>query len=134
MVQLSVQPRLGPAHHLALGRALAPLREDGVLIVGSGSFTHNLHEYFRAAAARGSEPEWVSEFAEWFDRALAENRMDDLLRYREMAPYAERNHPTDEHLLPLYAALGAAGEKARAERLHKSSAGPVLQLDAYAFS
>ena len=134
VVQLSVQPRLGPAHHLALGRALAPLREDGVLIVGSGSFTHNLHEYFRAAAARGSEPEWVSEFAEWFDRALAENRMDDLLRYREMAPYAERNHPTDEHLLPLYAALGAAGEKARAERLHKSSAGPVLRLDAYAFS
>ena len=76
----------------------------------------------------------MSEFAEWFDRALAENRMDDLLRYREMAPYAERNHPTDEHLLPLYAALGAAGEKARAERLHKSSAGPVLRLDAYAFS
>ena len=111
VVQLSVQPRLGPAHHLALGRALAPLREDGVLIVGSGSFTHNLHEYFRAAAAGGSEPEWVSEFAEWFDRALAENRMDDLLRYREMAPYAERNHPTDEHLLPLYAALGRGRRK-----------------------
>jgi 4,5-DOPA dioxygenase extradiol len=134
VVQLSVQPRLDPAHHLALGRALAPLRDEGILIVGSGSFTHNLNEFFRAAATGGSEPEWESEFAEWFDRALAENRLDDLVRYRQLAPHAERNHPTDEHLLPLYVALGAAGDKPRAERLHKSSAGRVLRLDAYAFS
>jgi 4,5-DOPA dioxygenase extradiol len=132
VVQLSVQPRQGPAHHLALGRALRPLREQGVLIIGSGSFTHNLHEYFRAPA-NASEPEWVTQFADWFDHALAENRLDDLLRYRQLAPHAERNHPTDEHLLPLYTALGAAGERARAERLHISSAG-VLRLDAYAFS
>ena len=132
VVQLSVQPRQGPAQHLALGRALRPLREEGVLIVGSGSFTHNLPEYFREPAS-GSEPEWVTEFADWFDRALAENRTDDLLRYRQLAPHAERNHPTDEHLLPLYTALGAAGERPRAERLHVSSAG-VLRLDAYAFS
>ncbi|MGO9483939.1 MAG: DODA-type extradiol aromatic ring-opening family dioxygenase [Rhodomicrobium sp.] len=134
VVQLSVQPRLGPAHHLALGRALAPLREEGVLIVGSGSFTHNLHEFFRDPGASGSEPEWVTAFSDWFALALAENRLDDLLRYRELAPYAERNHPTDEHLLPLYAALGAAGGKARAERIHASSAAAVLRLDAYAFS
>ena len=75
----------------------------------------------------------MTQFADWFDHALGGNRLDDLLRYRQLAPHAERNHPTDEHLLPLYAALGAAGEKARAERLHISSAG-VLRLDAYAFS
>jgi 4,5-DOPA dioxygenase extradiol len=132
VVQLSVQPRQGPAHHLALGQALRPLREQGVLIIGSGSFTHNLQEYFRDPA-NASEPEWVTQFADWFDHALAESRLDDLLRYRQLAPHAERNHPTDEHLLPLYTALGAAGEKARAERLHVSAAG-VLRLDAYAFS
>ncbi len=127
-----MQPRQGPAQHLALGRAPRPLREEGVLIVGSGSFTHNLPEYFRGPAS-GSEPEWVTEFADWLDRALAGNRLDDLPRYRQLAPHAERNHPTDEHLLPLYTALGAAGEKPRAERLHVSSAG-VPRLDAYAFS
>ncbi|MGO9171109.1 MAG: DODA-type extradiol aromatic ring-opening family dioxygenase [Rhodomicrobium sp.] len=136
VVQLSVQPRLGPAHHLAVGRALKPLCEEGVLIIGSGSFTHNLYEYFHAPAPAGTggEPEWVTAFAAWFGRALAENRVDDLVRYREIAPYAEKNHPTEEHLLPLYVALGAAGEQARAQCLHQSSAGTVVRLDAYAFN
>ena len=134
VVQLSVQPRLGPAHHLAVGRALKALREEGVLIIGSGSFTHNLNEYFHGSAGTGGEPEWVTAFADWFGRALSENRVDDLVRYREIAPYAEKNHPTEEHLLPLYVALGAAGEQARAQCLHRSSAGTVVRLDAYAFS
>ena len=134
VVQLSVQTHLGPAHHLALGRALMPLREQGVLIVGSGSFTHNLYEYFHGrTGGGGGEPEWVTAFADWFGRALTQNRIDDLLRYRQIAPYAERNHPTEEHLLPLYAALGAAGRQAQARRLHGSTAGAVLRLDAYAF-
>ncbi len=132
VVQLSVQPHLGPAHHLAMGRALEPLRADDVLIVGSGSFNHNLREYFRNPAG-GPEPEWVTEFADWYGRALAENRLDDLVRYRELAPHAVRNHPEDEHLLPLYTALGAAGDKAHAQRIHQSSAGAALRLDAYSF-
>jgi len=131
-VQLSVQPHLGPAHHMALGRALAPLREDGVLIIGSGSFTHNLSEFFHGHAEQ--EPQWVTAFADWFSQALIENRSDDLLRYRQIAPFAEKNHPTEEHLLPLYVALGAAGEKAHAERLHHSTDRRVLRLDAYAFT
>ena len=133
VVQLSVQPHLGPAHHLAVGRALAPLRADEVLIVGSGSFNHNLQEFFRNQAS-GPEPEWVTAFADWFGLALAETRLDDLTRYRELAPFAARNHPEDEHLLPLYAALGAAGEGARAQRIHKSSAGTALRLDAFSFA
>jgi 4,5-DOPA dioxygenase extradiol len=133
VVQLSVQPHRGPAHHLAVGRALAPLREEGVLIIGSGGFTHNLHEYLRGAAS-GAEPEWVTEFADWFGHALTEHRLGDLPRYRELAPHPERNHPTDEHLLPLYTALGAGGGKPRIERIHASSEGTVLRLDAYAFT
>jgi 4,5-DOPA dioxygenase extradiol len=131
-VQLSVQPHSGPAHHLALGRALAPLREEGVLIIGSGSFTHNLSEFFHGHLEE--QPQWVTAFADWFGQALAENRIDDLLHYRQIAPFAERNHPSEEHLLPLYVALGAAGGKAHVQRLHHSTDRAVLRLDAYAFA
>jgi 4,5-DOPA dioxygenase extradiol len=80
-----------------------------------------------------SEPEWVTDFADWFDRALVEGRTCDLLAYRRLAPNAQRNHPTEEHLLPLFVALGAAGPKAKAERLHASTTYGVLRMDAYAF-
>lgn len=133
VVQLSVQTHLGPAHHVALGRALSSLRTEGVLIIGSGSFTHNLHEFFNARGEAGKEPEWVTSFADWFDGALTENRTKDLLCYRELAPFAAKNHPTEEHLLPLYVALGAAGDNTSVRRLHRSSDGGVLRLDAYEF-
>lgn len=75
----------------------------------------------------------MNSFADWFDAALIKGRTDDLLDYRRQAPFATKNHPTEEHLLPLYAALGAAGENARAERLHASSTYSVLRMDVYAF-
>jgi 4,5-DOPA dioxygenase extradiol len=133
VVGLSVQPRLGPAHHLRIGRALAPLREKGVLIIGSGSFTHDLSE-FRGHGSNDPAPNWVNAFADWFDAALKDGRTGDLLRYRDLAPYGRKNHPTEEHLLPLYTALGAAGELARIERLHASSTYSVLRMDVYAFA
>ncbi len=132
VLQLSVQPQFGPEYHLRLGRALAPLRQEGVLILGSGSFTHDLSE-FRGHGPNDPAPEWVNAFAGWFDRALAENRTSDLLAYRERAPYARKNHPTEEHLLPLFVALGAAGSAAQAERLHASATDGVLRMDVYAF-
>jgi 4,5-DOPA dioxygenase extradiol len=129
VLQLSVQTELGPKHHLSVGRALEPLTWEGILVLGSGSFTHDL------SAIRGAEqePEWVSRFADWMDQAITENRVGDLVRYRERAPFAERNHPTEEHLLPLFVALGAAGEGARTERLHSSIQYGVLRMDAYRF-
>jgi 4,5-DOPA dioxygenase extradiol len=133
VLQLSVQPHLGPSHHLRLGRALAPLRNEGVLIVGSGSFTHDLSE-FRGHRPDDPAPGWVNDFADWFDRALNEHRGDDLLNYRRLAPFAVKNHPTEEHLLPLYVALGAAGDDAAITRLHASSTYAVLRMDVYAFS
>ena len=132
VVPVSVQPSCGPAHHLQVGRALATLRADSVLVLASGSFTHDLSR-FRGRTVEAATPEDVDEFAGWFDAALAEVRMTDLLGYRTRAPHAEENHPTEEHLLPLYVALGAAGPGARAERLHNSSTYGVLRMDAYAF-
>jgi 4,5-DOPA dioxygenase extradiol len=134
VLQLSLQTGRGPEHHLALGRALAPLCEEGVLVIGSGSFTHDLSEYraFRAVID-APEPNWVSGFAEWLGAALARGDQDALLGYRNRAPFAVRNHPTEEHLLPLFVALGAAGEEARARRLHASTTHAVLRMDVYAF-
>ena len=132
VLQLSVQSYLGPEHHLRVGRALESLRQEGVLIIGSGSFTHDLSE-FRGHAPNDPAPSWVNGFADWFDAALTKGQIDDLLNYRRLAPFATKNHPTEEHLLPLYVAFGAAGQNARAERLHASSTYSVLRMDVYAF-
>ena len=132
VLQLSVQPHLGPDHHLRVGRALASLRNDGVMIIGSGSFTHNLSE-FRGHGPNDPAPDWVNGFADWFDAALRADRRDDLVHYRERAPFARENHPTEEHLLPFYAAMGAAGAQAHAERLHSSATYGVIRMDVYAF-
>jgi 4,5-DOPA dioxygenase extradiol len=132
VLELSVQPHHGPQHHFQLGRALAPLSDEAVLILGSGSFTHDLSE-FRAHGMNDPAPEWVVSFADWFDAALKDGRTDDLFHYRERAPYARKNHPTEEHLLPLFVALGSVGAAAQIERLHASATYGVLRMDVYAF-
>jgi 4,5-DOPA dioxygenase extradiol len=76
----------------------------------------------------------VSEFTDWTHAVLDEGRTDDLLNYRRTAPQAVRNHPTEEHFLPLFTALGAGGPAARAERVHVSTTFGVLAMDAYVFS
>ena len=131
VVPLSVQPSADPAAHLAVGEALRPLRRDGVLIIGSGSATHNLMEW-RGAALESPAPAWVTSFADWVaDRIDADDRAS-LLAYRDRAPNAVRNHPTEEHFLPLFTAMGAGGAGG-SERLHQSSTYGVLAMDAYAF-
>ncbi len=132
VVQLSVQTRLGPDHHLRLGRALTALAAEDVLVIGSGSFTHDLRR-FRGQSADAPEAADVTEFAAWFDAALTAGRTDDLLAYRRLAPHAVQEHPTEEHLLPIFVALGAAGDGASAERLHASTNYGILRMDAYAF-
>jgi len=133
VVQLSVQSSRGPDYHYRLGQLLAPLRDEGVLIVGSGSFTHDLssfREYYHAIHAPA--PTWVDEFADWMIAAIDEGRTSDLIDYRERAPNARRNHPTEEHLLPLFVALGA-GSGGQSEHLHHSTTHGVLRMDAFAF-
>lgn len=132
VVPLSIQPQLGPAHHYAIGRALAPLREEGVLVIGSGSITHNLHD-FRAGYSDEREAPYVRPFIEWIERKLSEGDLPALLDYRRQAPFAERAHPTDEHFLPLFVALGAAGEYARARRIDAGIEYGLLAMDIYRF-
>ncbi|WP_175578853.1 DODA-type extradiol aromatic ring-opening family dioxygenase [Croceibacterium ferulae] len=133
VIQLSVQPDMGPEHHLRLGEALAPLREQGVLIVGSGSFTHDLSSFRQYRdALNAPAPDWVDEFARWMSDAIEQGRTDDLVDYRRLAPHAARNHPTEEHLLPLFVALGAGGT-GQAKHLHQSTTHGVLRMDAFAF-
>jgi 4,5-DOPA dioxygenase extradiol len=131
VLQISVQPHLGPAHHLALGRALASLRDEA-LVIGSGGLTHDLTRFRGQPVDAPAAPD-ITAFADWFYTTLAERRMADLLDYRAQAPHAVQNHPTEEHLLPFFVALGAGGAAPDVERLHQSSAFGILRMDAYAF-
>src|SRR5215831_7746683 len=117
--QLSVQPSESPAHHLALGRKLAPLRDEGVLVMGSGSATHNLRALVRGAQQAEPEP-WAQAFDDWLAETVAKGDEEALADYRRQAPYAREAHPTDEHFLPLHVAYGAAGPGARGKPLHRS--------------
>jgi 4,5-DOPA dioxygenase extradiol len=132
VVPVAVQPHDGPAHHFDMGRAMARLREQNVLVVGSGSFTHDLHRVFRANAPP-EQPQDVIAFSNWMDEKLTAGATQDLLAYRTHAPYAVENHPTDEHLLPIFTAMGASGSGAKATRLHSSATYGVLRMDAYSF-
>ena len=131
VVELSVQPPLGPGHHLALGRSLRKLSDEGVLIVGSGHMTHNLREFRRGAAK--PEP-YAREFQEWVKDKIEKNDLDSLANYRAVAPHGTRAHPTDEHFLPLFVALGAAPGKAKPERVFDAIESGVLAMDAYVFA
>lgn len=125
VLQLSLQTALGPMHQLRIGEALAPLRERGILIIGSGGATHNLREYFHPSG----EYTVYAQFSDWLHAAMTRGDRETLLDYRRRAPEAVRNHPTEEHFLPLFVALGAGGVHAR--RLHHSF-DRTLCMDAYA--
>ncbi|MEZ5458592.1 MAG: class III extradiol ring-cleavage dioxygenase [Steroidobacteraceae bacterium] len=132
IVQLSVQTALGPAQHLQLGQALAGLPRENILVIGSGHATHNLREAF-AARTNPAALRYVDEFADWLHAALVAGDHETLLDYRRRAPGAARAHPTEEHLLPLFVALGAAGHAARASRWFEGREGPALALDSWRF-
>jgi 4,5-DOPA dioxygenase extradiol len=133
VVQLAVQPGRGTAHHVELGRALAPLAGENVLIIGSGHVTHNLRDWMQNRQRPAAEASYARDFAVWLAQSLARGDTDALVRYRELAPGAARAHPTDEHFLPLFVAWGAAGEDTRAERVVEGMEGGVLSMDSYRF-
>lgn len=132
VVELSVQPARGAAHHIALGRALAPLAKSGVAIIGSGHVTHNLRDWMTQRRHPGALP-YVAAFADWLAERLDANDDAALVAWKEQAPEALRAHPSDEHLLPLLVAYGAAGANARVERVHRAVVDGALAMDAYRF-
>ena len=129
IVQISLPTRAGPALQTRVGQALASLRDHNVLIIGSGSITHNLRELDWHAGPESVEP-WAKAFRDWMIEKLASNDEAALHDYRAQAPNAVRNHPSDEHLLPLYFARGAGGEFSVA---HKGFTMGALGMDIYRF-
>jgi len=128
VTQLSVQSRRGAKHHHELGKALASLRDDGVLILASGGIVHNLREIQWQAR----EPvAWAKSFNDWMVARVQSGAIDELLDYRARAPDAVRSHPTDEHLEPFFVALGAGGLPAR--RLELGFAYGSLGMDSFVF-
>lgn len=134
VVQMAVQSDQGAGHHIALGRALAPLRQHDVLIIGSGSLTHNLEEVFGGGRDFDApEPDWVQDFDAWLLAKAEAGAIDEIADYRVLAPHARENHPTEEHFLPLPFAFGAAGDGAKGKRVHHSVQWGVMAMDAYVF-
>lgn len=130
--QVSILRGASAVEHERLGNALSALRNENMLVIGSGSLTHNLYE-FRGQELDSPAPTWVTDFGNWMKDALQEGKRDALLDYRRQAPAAERNHPTEEHLMPLYVAMGAAGSGAKATQLHSSYEYGILAMDVYQF-
>jgi 4,5-DOPA dioxygenase extradiol len=133
VVQLSIQTHLGAAHHYAVGQALAPLADDGVLILGSGGITHNLRE-FRMSRENESVAPYVAEFCDWLADRLAADDTEAVVDYRTRAPHAVRAHPSEDHFLPLFVAYGAASGGQRHERVHAAVTYGVIGMDAYMFA
>ena len=131
VVALSVDPHGDAEQHYQLGRALAPLRHEGVLIVGSGGFSHNLRALDWQHAGAHEFP-WVAAFTHALREHLEAGDIEGALGWNAL-PEALRNHPTQEHLYPLYVALGAGGEGTRGRLLHRDVEMGGLALDAFAF-
>jgi len=136
VVPLAFVPHAPPASQFALGQALAPLRDEGVLVLGTGSITHNLRRVFSNGLRTipdQAEAADSAAFRDWMHRHSVARDWDALFDYRREAPHAVEMHPTDEHLLPFYVAAGAGGRDAVPARLHDSVTNGVLGMDAYAF-
>lgn len=134
VTELSVQPGLDAGWHLRLGEALRAVRESGVLVIGSGSLTHNLYEAaFDDESVEPSE-EYAREFQAWIHGVLVRGDTDALMQWQTAAPHARRAHPTTEHLLPLFVVYGAGGEHPVVQRPLANFSLGVLAMDCYVFS
>jgi 4,5-DOPA dioxygenase extradiol len=130
VVQIAVQPELGTRHHVALGSALRKLSDEGVLLIGSGHMTHNLRDWSRG---NGPAQPYAKEFQAWVFDKLNKHDVESLVEYRSLTTSGARAHPTDEHFLPFFFAVGAAAETSKPERVFDDIEGGVLAMDAYVF-
>lgn len=128
--QVSMPHKLTTQHALELGRALAPLRNQGVLLVASGSLTHNLYDYRQSGAPTAS---YAEEFAAWVRTAVLTKGARQLLDYRVQAPHAQRAHPSEEHFLPLLVAMGAVNDADAVTVLQAGITHGALSMESYAW-
>ncbi len=133
VVPLSVQTHLGPEHAYRIGPALGDLAAHHFLIVGSGNVTHNLRDYMSVRMAGGQTPDYVQNFADWVHQHMVAKDVPALLNYRRASASGARAHPSEDHLLPLFTALGAAGASAQAEAFYRGVSDYVIAMDGYAF-
>ncbi len=135
VVQLSLPANDSPAQLIAMGQALSSLREQGVLIIGSGSMTHNLGEFFDSPARPSIDAApkaYTGQFARWVEQQIITANWGALRQYRALAPHAVRAHPTDEHFVPLFFAIGAASNDAP-KYISREISYSILAMDAVAF-
>jgi 4,5-DOPA dioxygenase extradiol len=130
VIQMSLTTSEEPAFYERVGELLRPLRDESVLIVASGSASHNLRAYFTAAASTAT-PDWVDAFVQWLAGVVESKDYSALRRYKTDAPFATLNHPTQEHFLPIFVSLGAARDDEPAKRIHQSYDRGVLAMDAF---
>jgi len=133
VIPLSVQTHAGPEHALRVGQALAALATHNLLIVASGNITHNLRDYMAAHASGGHTPAYVQAFADWVRVHLESQDVPALLNYRQLCASGVRAHPSEDHLLPLFTALGAAGADAQPQAFYRGISDYVITMDGYAF-
>lgn len=136
VLPLAFVPDQSPAQQFALGEALSSLANEGVLVLGTGSITHNLRRAFSGGLRGPRQQAEIPEsktFRDWMNARSAALDWNALLDYRKLAPHAIDMHPTDEHLLPWFVAAGAGGRKDAPLRLHDSVEMACIGMDAYAF-
>ncbi|WP_079432797.1 class III extradiol ring-cleavage dioxygenase [Zoogloea sp. LCSB751] len=129
VVQLALQPYAGTDWHRRLGVALRPLRDEGVLILASGAVTHNFG--WLTWGTNSAVVPQAQAFADWLGEALSRDDRPALLDYRRVAPHGADAHPSEEHLLPLFVALGAADKDEIPLRMEPEYTYGGLAMDAY---
>jgi 4,5-DOPA dioxygenase extradiol len=133
IVPLSMQTHTGPEHAFRVGQALAALADKNIWVVASGNITHNLWDWHVAASTGGQTPAYVARFADWVQAQLNANDVTALFNYRQLSAEGRQAHPTEDHLMPLYVALGAAGEGAQPQAFYRGVSDYVIAMDGYVF-
>jgi len=135
IVPLSLTHGMGADKAYRLGLSLNALTQHGFLIIGSGNITHNLSDYRHAYQNQTfTPPKYIEQFSDWIAHKSSPINIPDLLNYRTQAPNALRAHPSEEHLMPFYVAMGAAGESPLITRFYKGINDYVIAMDAYRFT
>jgi len=133
IIAVSIQSHAGTTHALAMGEALEELTHQGFLVIASGNITHNLGDYRMAALQGGQTPAYVQTFADWVEIQMIAKNVQQLLDYRQHSREGVRSHPAEDHLLPLYVAMGAAGKDASAKAFFRGISSYVIAMDGYTF-